>query len=63
MACSFHHHGVFAPALSSIRISRSNLTGQMGWEIDATCDSCAGEEIPLCVKYCAYGALEGGVPS
>ncbi|MFH1490199.1 MAG: hypothetical protein ABII06_14945 [Pseudomonadota bacterium] len=63
LACSFHHEGVFALSLSSIKISRSNLTGKMGWKIDSTCDSCVGEDQPLCVKYCAYGAINQGTAS
>ena len=63
LACSFHHQQVFAPALSSIKISRSNQTGKMGWHIDSTCDLCVGEDQPLCVTFCSYGALEGGLAS
>ena len=57
LVCSFHHSGVFSPELSSIRVSRNNRTGEIGLSIDSTCDSCMGEEQPLCVKYCLYRAL------
>jgi NAD-dependent dihydropyrimidine dehydrogenase PreA subunit len=60
LACSFHHKGVFAPELSSIKISRCNQTGVLRWHVDPSCDSCVGEDQPLCVKYCSYGALEIG---
>lgn len=60
LACSFHHKGVFSPELSSIKASRNNRNGKIGWSIDSTCDSCKGEAQPLCVKYCVYGALKGG---
>jgi len=43
LACSFHHQGVFSPELSSIRVSRNNRTGEIGWSVDSTCDSCKGE--------------------
>ena len=58
LACSFHHQRVFAPELSSIKISKSNYTGKIEWRIDSSCDSCVKEELPLCVKFCSYGALE-----
>jgi len=60
MACSFHHsgHKVFNPKRSSTRIARDNDTGVITMSLDATCDLCTGEDRPLCVKYCAYGARE-----
>jgi carbon-monoxide dehydrogenase iron sulfur subunit len=58
LACSFHHGGVFSPELSSIRVAKCNRTGQVEWSIGSTCDSCKGEAKPLCVEYCAYGALK-----
>lgn len=57
LACSFHHEGVFSPEMSSIRVSRNNRTAEIKWFIVSTCDSCTGETQPLCVMYCAYGAL------
>ena len=57
LICSFHHSNVFSPELSSIKVLRNNLTGDIEWFIDTTCDSCGGEAKPLCVKYCIYGAL------
>lgn len=58
LACSFHHsgHKSFNPANSSTRVSRDNDTARITLSVDSTCDLCAGEERPLCVKYCAYGA-------
>jgi carbon-monoxide dehydrogenase iron sulfur subunit len=58
LACSFHHKAVFAPELSSIKVSKSNQTGIVKWDKDSSCDSCVGEEKPQCVKYCFYGALQ-----
>jgi len=58
LACSSHHAKVFSSELSSIKVTRNNRTGSIGWYIDSTCDSCKGESQPLCVKYCAYGALK-----
>ena len=58
MACSFHHSGrtSFQPSTSSTQILRDNDTGHITIELDETCDLCQGEETPLCVKYCVYGA-------
>ena len=58
LVCSFHRKRVFSPALSSIRVSTNNLTGQVELSIDSTCDLCQEEEQPLCVAYCIYGALK-----
>lgn len=57
-ACSLHKtgHEVFNPALSSTRIHRDNDSARITMSIDSACDQCVGEEVPLCVKYCAYGA-------
>lgn len=57
LACSFHHTGFFAPEQSSIRVSRSNQTGVITWHLNSSCDGCKEEGIPLCVRYCSYGAL------
>lgn len=58
LACSFHHQGAFSTAFSDIRVLKNNRTGEIRWSIAPTCDSCDGEPQPLCVKYCAYGALK-----
>ena len=57
-ACGFHHteHKAFDPSRSSTHISRDNDTAVITMSIDSTCDLCADEETPLCVKYCAYEA-------
>lgn len=55
--CSLHHTGAFQPKRSSIHVSRRPLAGTVRWRIDETCDGCATEREPLCVKYCAYDAL------
>ena len=58
LACSFHHsgHRFFDPALSSTRIFRSNADKTVSMTIDGTCDGCADEPRPLCVKACVFGA-------
>jgi len=48
---------MFWPDKSSIYIYRNPISGETKWKIDNTCDQCAEEETPLCVKYCTYGAL------
>jgi Fe-S-cluster-containing hydrogenase component 2 len=57
LACSFHHTGAFAPASSSVRISRSNETAEMDWKLEPSCDLCATESELLCVRYCRYDAI------
>ena len=59
MACSFHHTGEFAPALSSLVVLDKEdgpgcevllMTESDGQRI--ACDGCEGLEIPLCMEYC-----------
>jgi len=57
IACSFHHTGSFWPEKSSICVYRKPQEGVIIWKLGASCDGCAGEASPLCVKYCQYGAL------
>jgi len=58
LACSFHNsgHKLFSPALSSTRVTRDAENKTITLSIDSTCDLCAGEEFPLCVKACVFGA-------
>jgi hypothetical protein len=42
---------------SSLHISKSNHTAEIGWRVDSTCDGCAGENGALCIKYCHLGAI------
>ena len=58
LVCSLHLTGCFWPEQSSIQVARTPQTGAVRWSIDERCDECAREEAPLCVRYCAYGALE-----
>ena len=60
LACSFHHSRVFSPEASSIKVSRNNQNGEIGLFIDSTCDLCQGEDWPLCIEYCVYGAIKEG---
>ena len=49
---------------SSLHISKSNHTAQIGWRLDSTCDACDGENEALCVKYCQLGAVRlDGAPT
>jgi Fe-S-cluster-containing hydrogenase component 2 len=61
LVCSFHHTRTFWPERSSIRVTREPSQGTVRWVIDETCDRCVVESEPLCVRYCAYGALQTGV--
>jgi Fe-S-cluster-containing hydrogenase component 2 len=60
LACSFHKsgHKLFNPALSSTRVLRNNDNKEITIIIDETCDLCQNEDedIPLCIKYCTFGA-------
>ena len=58
LACSFHHTKSFWPDRSSINVSRDPQRGTIKWSIKSTCDKCANEKEPLCIKYCTYGALQ-----
>lgn len=57
LVCSFHHTKTFDPTKSSIKVERDFLTGAINITLDSTCDECAAEGEPLCVKFCAPGAL------
>jgi len=57
LACSFHHTKAFWPEQSSISVSRNPQNGVIKWCIDSTCDGCMNEAVPLCIKYCVYGAI------
>jgi len=58
LVCSFHHTKAFWPEKSSITVLRNPQNGNIKWRINATCDKCLGEVMPLCIKYCVYGALQ-----
>ena len=58
LACSFHHRGVFAPEISSIKVWPDYLNGEIQVFIDVTCDLCKGKARPLCVEHCPYGAVK-----
>lgn len=64
LACSFHHSHAFSRKMSALEVIRS----ESDWHISITryvkdehghiaCDYCSGEDQPLCVKYCASGAI------
>ena len=59
MACSFHHTGEFAPAVSSLVVLDKEdgpgcevllMTESAGKRM--ACDGCEGLDIPLCMDYC-----------
>jgi Fe-S-cluster-containing dehydrogenase component len=59
MACSYHHRGEFAPALSSLKIQEKAegpgylvLLKKTADETGPACDGCRGLKTPLCVDYC-----------
>jgi Fe-S-cluster-containing dehydrogenase component len=58
LACSYHmsDHKFFSPNLSSTKVLRDNDDGTVSMTIYDTCDLCANEDVPQCVKYCAFGA-------
>ncbi len=58
LVCSYHksEHKLFKPALSSTKVLRSNENKVITMKIDETCDFCESEDVPLCVKYCVFGA-------
>ena len=58
MACSYHFYKAFSPELASIKVFTSMRDNKIEWTIDSECDSCKGEDKPLCVEYCLYGALK-----
>lgn len=64
IACSFHHRRVFSREMASLEVLRS----EKDWKMSVirylkaenghlACDYCEGETEPLCVKYCACGAI------
>jgi len=57
LVCSYHHRRVFSPGGGAIQVRKDNETGQILWVRDSRCDLCLGEEGPLCVRFCGYGAL------
>lgn len=58
LACSFHHTGEFGREKSCITINRSNATGEIEVIVsEQCCDMCIGHDQPLCIKFCAPGAL------
>lgn len=58
LICSFHHTGEFNPDKGSIKVTRNYVDGTITWSLDSTCDGCVNEKAPLCIKYCAYNAIE-----
>ena len=71
IACSFHHRQVFDPGISSIEVRKHgekeesiSITFHKAVNKDSgqenghlLCNRCRGETEPLCVRFCAPGAL------
>lgn len=57
LACSFHFLRRFSPAGGAIYVRKDHRTGDIEWTLSQQCDLCREEKQPLCVHYCAYGAL------
>jgi Fe-S-cluster-containing dehydrogenase component len=58
LACSWHSARCFQPERSHIRVFRDNRRGEIQVVLSSTCDRCAGEKFPLCVRFCAPEALK-----
>jgi ferredoxin len=58
LACSWHLAKCFHPERSYIRVFRDNRRGEIRVVLDSACDLCAGEEFPLCIKFCAPEVLK-----
>ena len=65
LACSYHHTGIFHPAISSIKIisraEQQSFAASFYLETVGghfSCDACSGLEEPLCLKYCSLGKDE-----
>jgi len=58
LACSWHSARCFQPERSHIRVYRDNRRGEIQVVLNSTCDRCAGEDLPLCIQFCAPEALK-----
>lgn len=65
IACSYHHRGIFSPALSSIEVKNMSEDGgiKILFYVQASgshlaCNGCQGFEVPFCVKYCPVPARD-----
>ena len=66
IACSYHHKKIFDPQISSIEVYPpgkgeilSTVVHRRGGKSGhLPCDQCAGEDQPLCLKYCDWDAID-----
>jgi anaerobic carbon-monoxide dehydrogenase iron sulfur subunit len=58
LACSFYLTETCNPAMSKIKISRDNETGDIFCDLPASCSECSSEDEPPCVSACGSGALK-----
>jgi len=57
LACSFRLKEVCDPAISKIKITRENETGEIFCDLPLSCLECSFEAEPPCVSSCGTGAL------
>ena len=57
LACSFYCVGACDPAISKIKITRDNETGEILCDLPLSCPECSFETKPLCVSSCGTHAL------
>ncbi len=57
LACSWHQVRLCHPERAHIHVYRDDRAGEIRVVLDSTCDRCASEEYPQCVKFCAPEAL------
>ena len=58
LACDYHHSGTFGTREASLRVELDADRGDVRIAFASSCDGCAGESVPLCVRLCAPGALQ-----
>lgn len=60
IACSFNLASVCNPAISRIKITRHNKTGEITCSCPPSCPECVFGDKPPCVEACVFGALKMG---
>jgi len=58
IACSFDLGAVCDPAISKIKITRYNETGEIICSLSPSCPECFFEDKPPCVEACIFGTLK-----
>lgn len=57
LACHYHHSGTFGTREASLRVELDADRGDVRIAFSSSCDGCAGEGVPFCVRFCTPGAL------